>query len=135
MNGAGEGNQTLVTGRLPNHEAEGGIRPPNCVRKHLACSDLLEAEVGIEQQVQFSLLQFYYPTARGVQRHNYRMTVESGLCSSLSSLFNSSATLRTLLSKNSATGTFTGTDAIRYQTHWLAPFSNPPRQSLPSAVN
>src|ERR1022692_3776033 len=95
----------------------------------------LEAEVGIEQQVQFSLLQFYYPTARGVQRHNYRMTVESGLCSSLSSLLNSSVTLRTLLSKNSATGTFTGTDAIRYQTHWLAPFSNPPRQSLPFAVN
>jgi hypothetical protein len=70
----------------------------------------LEAEVGIEQQVQFSLLQFYYPTARGVQRHNYRMTVESGLCSSPSSLLNSSATLRTLLSKNSATGTFTGCD-------------------------
>ena len=116
-------------------EARVGFRPPNYVRKNLACSDLFEAEVGIEQEVQFSLLQFYYPTARGVQRHNYRMTVESGLCSSLSSLLNSSATLRTLLSKNSATGTFTGTDAIRYQTHWLAPFSNPPRQSLPSALN
>jgi hypothetical protein len=95
----------------------------------------LEAGVGIEQELQFSLLQFYYPTARGVQRHNYRMTAESGFRSSLSSLLNSSATLRTLLSKNSATGTFTGTDAIGYQTHWLALFSNQPRQSLPSAVN
>ena len=75
----------------------------------------LEAGVGIEQESAFRLLRYYHPATRGVQPHNCRTPIESGIFECVSITRHYACNTNQVLTNYSAapfTGTFTGTFGV-----------------------